>query len=234
MPADPENEGEYASPACSMHDVDPAYMGLDRDRLSGTEVEVWRQAERKRLIEARLAVAAAERGRRAVAIAANLDRVLDPSRGRVISLYWPIRGEPDLREWMASATQKGATCLLPVIVAKGQPLAFRAWKHGDPLERGVWNIPFPANGEAMVPDVVIAPVVGYDASCYRLGYGGGYYDRTLAALGPGPLVIGVGYDFQHIPTIHPQPHDIAMDIIVTDEKVIRRSGERRRPSTFVE
>jgi 5-formyltetrahydrofolate cyclo-ligase len=80
----------------------------------------------------------------------------------------------------------------------------------------VWNIPVPAEGEGIVPDVVIAPIVGFDRACYRLGYGGGFFDRTLAALPVRPRVFGVGYAYAEMETILPQSHDIAMDAIVTE------------------
>ena len=81
---------------------------------------------------------------------------------------------------------------------------------------GIWNIPTPADGAIVVPDVVLAPVLGFDEACYRLGNGGGYFDRTLAVLKPRPLVIGVGYERLRIRTIYPQPHDVAMNVIVTE------------------
>jgi 5,10-methenyltetrahydrofolate synthetase len=87
---------------------------------------------------------------------------------------------------------------------------------GEPLERGVWNILVLAQGPAVQPEIVIAPLVGFDEAGYRLGYGGGFYDRTLAAMPGKPFVVGVGYCEARIPTIHPQPQDIPMDIIVTD------------------
>jgi 5,10-methenyltetrahydrofolate synthetase len=85
----------------------------------------------------------------------------------------------------------------------------------------VWNIPIPAEGALVVPDVAIAPVVGFDPQCYRLGYGGGFFDRTLAALTPGPRVFGVGYELQSLASIHPLEHDIAMQAIVTEAGVHR-------------
>jgi hypothetical protein len=84
------------------------------------------------------------------------------------------------------------------------------------MELGVWNIPIPDTKQRLTPLLLLAPVVGFDPRRYRLGYGGGYFDRTLAALGGARTVIGVGYDSQAIPTIHPLPHDIAMDRIVTE------------------
>lgn len=181
-----------------------------------TEVMRWRKAERERLIAARLATSADARMAWSAGIAQGLDRAIGSVNGIIVSVYWPFRGEPDLRPWMRSIEERGGRCALPVVVEKGQPLAFRRWKEGEPLARGVWNIPVPERGEAVVPDVAIAPVVGFDKSCFRLGYGGGFFDRTLAALSPRPRVLGVGYSLQAIDTIHPLPHDIAMSAIVSE------------------
>ena len=108
-----------------------------------------------------------------------------------------------------------------MVVAHGKPLLFRIWADGDSLGRGVWNIPIPReDAEVAVPDVVIAPVIGFDRGCYRLGYGGGFYDRTLAALAKKPRLFGVGYNQAAIATIYPQWHDIPMDKVVTETGVI--------------
>ena len=92
------------------------------------------------------------------------------------------------------------------------------------MVQGFWKIPVPADGPDVVPDVILAPVVGWDAAGFRLGYGGGYFDRTLAALAPRPLAIGVGLHAAQLATIFPQPHDIAMDVILTE------SGTQTRTS----
>lgn len=81
----------------------------------------------------------------------------------------------------------------------------------------------PADAEAVVPDAMIVPVVGFDSACHRLGYGGGFFDRTLAALPRRPRVIGVGYGQAVIATIHPQPHDIPMDVVVTEQGALTRA-----------
>lgn len=183
------------------------------------EVMAWRKAERQRLIAARLAESAETRAAWSERIAAALSDLVGAVEGLVISAYWPFRGEPDLRPWMARMTEAGATCALPVVEEKGRPLSFRSWRDGEALARGVWNIPIPAAGRPVIPDISIAPVVGYDPQSYRLGYGGGFFDRTLAALSPRPRVYGVGYVLQAIATIHPLPHDIPMRAIVTEAGV---------------
>lgn len=188
-------------------------MTRDVDRA---EVMRWRKAERERLIAERLAATAEQRTEWSARIAQQLDGVIGDVNGLIVSVYWPFRGEPDLRPWMKSVEQRGGRCALPVVIEKGQPLAFRCWKQGEPLVRGVWNIPVPERDEAVTPDVSLAPVVGFDRDCYRLGYGGGFFDRTLAALRPRPRVYGVGYAMQALATIRPLAHDIPMTAIVTE------------------
>lgn len=205
--------GSFASPPCFMHEIDPAYGGLVDPRQT-RDVARWRKAERERLIAARLALSIDERTAHAARLGEELDRVIGEKTPRTVSLYWPFRGEPDLRPWMQAAHAKGLRMALPVVVAKAQPLVFRAWWPEAPLARGVWNIPYPAEGPVVTPDVVIAPLVGFDPAGYRLGYGGGFFDRTLAGLTNGATAIGVGHPIAALPTIYPQPHDIPMDWIL--------------------
>ncbi len=211
----------YASPPCYMHELDPAYAGLSAvDARQWSDVKRWRKAERERLIAERLAIDAARRGQYGECIAEGLDQAIGDVAGMTVGIYWPFRGEPDLRAWMARIVSHGGRCALPVVVEKAKPLVFRRWAPGDPLERGIWNIPVPAGGAEVMPDIVIAPLVGFDPQCYRLGYGGGFFDRTLAAMPAKPRIIGVGYTPSAIATIYPQPHDIAMDLIVTERGVV--------------
>lgn len=215
--SDNDNSRGYASPPCFMHELTPEFQLDDRpvDETAWTDVKRWRKAERQRLIDARMAVPADERARGTQDIAAGLTKAIgDPSR-HLIGIYWPFKAEPDLRGWMDEIIAAGGRFALPVVIQAGQPLEYRAWAPGEPLERGVWNILVPANGPAIYPSVVIAPVVGFDGDNYRLGYGGGFFDRTLAAMPKKPLVIGIGYAQARIATIYPQPHDIPMDMIIT-------------------
>jgi 5-formyltetrahydrofolate cyclo-ligase len=187
----------------------------------------WRKSERERLIGLRLAAASEVRLRASREIAAALERALGDVHGRVVSLYAPFRGEPVLRDLMKRIAARGGRTALPVVLARDAPLAFRVWTPGDPTRPGLWNIPEPGeDAEIVTPDVVIAPLVGFDACGYRLGYGGGFYDRTLAALANRPPAFGVGYSWTRLPTIHPQPHDIAMQAIVTENgmEAVRAPG----------
>ncbi len=202
-----------ASSPCLMHELDPD--GRPRvDPEQARDVARWRKVERERQIGARCALTAEHRSEQTLATARALDQILAIDSVLALSVYWPIRAEPDLRPWMATLSQLGVRVSLPVAVVLGQSLVFREWRPHSRLERGLWNIPYPADGAVVVPNVVIAPLVAFDAQCYRLGYGGGFFDRTLAMLSPRPLVIGVGYPSGLVSTIFPQPHDIPMDWIV--------------------
>lgn len=214
-PDDDFGTGEYASPPCFMHELQPDFR--EAPPPMPAEVKRWRKAERERLIAARLELPADDRARHAQAIAGKLDDMLGDVAGETVALYWPFRGEPDLRGWAQEVRSRGGLVALPVVVEKGQPLIFRTWRPGEALEKGVWNIPIPASGDPVVPDIVVSPVVGFDGGNYRLGYGGGFYDRTLASLPRRPrAVVGVGYAAQRIATIYPQQHDVPMDAVVTE------------------
>ncbi|KQS88258.1 MULTISPECIES: 5-formyltetrahydrofolate cyclo-ligase [unclassified Rhizobium] len=190
--------------------------------LQGWEdVKFWRKGERERLIAARLAKPAEIRAVQGQAIAAAVLAEIGDIRDGIVSAYWPFRAEPDMRSLLDEVNRRGGHTALPVVLEKGRPLEFHLWRSGEALSRGVWNIPIPAESRPCVPDVVIAPVVGYDPGCYRLGYGGGFFDRTLAFLQPRPRVIGVGYSDAKIASIHPQPHDIPMDMIVVETGILR-------------
>jgi 5-formyltetrahydrofolate cyclo-ligase len=215
----------FSSPPCMMHLVDPetgAIVPAAVDLRQARDLKRWRKAERERLLAVRLAIPAEERRRFSGRIAEELDRLLGDLSGRIVGVYWPFRGEPDLRPWMEGLAGRGAVCVLPAVVGPKLPLAFRVWRRGEELEPGVWNIPVPVARQEAAPDIVIAPLLGYDRAFYRLGNGGGFYDITLAALARPPRVVGVGYRRLAIPTIYPQPHDIAMDAILTEEGLSAR------------
>jgi 5-formyltetrahydrofolate cyclo-ligase len=186
-------------------------------------VREFRKAKRAELLARRTALSFHDRQHFAESLTAHLLATLELRPSGVLGIYWPIRGELDLRDYARRHIETGGTAALPVVVTKGSPIEFWQWQPGASLRRGFWNIPVPVERRVAVPDVLLIPLVGYDAAGYRLGYGGGYYDRTLAVLTPRPLCIGVGYDDSALATIHPQPHDIPMDWIVTERRV-RRVG----------
>lgn len=222
---DPDDEpGAFASPACFMHEIDGDYMGTPSASMPRPTVMAWRRTQRARLIAERLAMTPADRTERAARIAGHLDTVLEDVAGKTVSSYWPLRGEPNLRSWVASVISRGAEHALPLVAEKNAPLVFRTWRPGEALIKGFWNIPVPEAGREIVPDITLAPVVGFDRHGYRLGYGGGYFDRTLAALRKRPFVVGIGYEPAAIETIHPLPHDIPLDVIVTDEAIRYREA----------
>ena len=189
----------------------------------------WRKSERARLIAARVALNASQMLRLRVVIDAHLERAFPLISKGSIAFCWPYRNEYDARHFVHRVRARGARTLLPAVIGSKQPLIFRYWKPGDVLAKGVYDIPYPPNGEAIVPDVALVPMNGFDAGGYRLGYGGGFFDRTLASLRADgltrPLTIGVTYELARMETIHPQPYDIPMDYVVTERGVYeRRAG----------
>jgi 5-formyltetrahydrofolate cyclo-ligase len=183
------------------------------------DVAAWRRERRRELIARRQHLDPAQRQAWNAPLDNNLRAVLAPRAPAIIGFYWPFRGEFDARRLIADLLANGWRAALPVVVQKRAPLEFRLWTPGAPMVDGVWNIPVPRHGAVVMPDLVLAPLVGFDERRYRLGYGGGYFDRTLAALKPPPLAIGVGYEFSRLDTIYPQPFDQRFDIIVTEAAV---------------
>lgn len=207
------SDDDGGSSPCYLHEL--GEDGAPRDPRQAFDVARWRKAERERLIAERLALTKQYRTEQTELIAQALDRHIPRAAGTVVGAYWPIRGEPDLRAWMRARWQDGLRFALPVATALGRPLEFREWQPDAPMQQGLWKIPFPAEGRPVLPTVVLAPLVGFDSADFRLGYGGGFFDRTLQELNPAPLKLGVGYAIAAIPTIYPQPHDVPMDRIVT-------------------
>ncbi|MCB2116746.1 MAG: 5-formyltetrahydrofolate cyclo-ligase [Rhodobacteraceae bacterium] len=228
MTDDPDNfrcRGGFSSPPCYAADVAPDYfdpLAVDPDQAR--DVARWRKAERARLRIERQEIAVADRQAIGAALIAHLREVLKErfggARGRVFSAYWPIKGEPDLRPLMDELDASGVTVALPIVETKAAPLTFRRWTPETKMVRGDWNIPVPPpDAPEVTPDIALAPLVGWTTESYRLGYGGGYFDRTLAALKPRPFVIGIGFESARLQTIFPQPHDIPLDLILTERGV---------------
>ncbi|PWJ16601.1 5-formyltetrahydrofolate cyclo-ligase [Jannaschia seohaensis] len=224
--------GTYASPPCMAAEADPAYfdpLGVDPEQAH--DVARWRRAERARLAGLREGLVQAGRAQVSDRIVGHLERVLGDRgvrRGCVLSGYWPIKGEPDLRPALADLHRAGVTIALPVVETRAAPLVFRRWTPETKLVRGDWNIPVPPpEADELMPEVMLAPCLGWDGACFRLGWGGGYFDRTLAALLPRPQTIGIALSAARLLTIFPQPHDIQLDLILTEGGVAATSAEAR-------
>lgn len=186
------------------------------------EIAEWRTRERNRLLEMRREMPLADRAALVEPLLANLRNVLEKLSFSTLGIYWPIKREVDVRALADElCRRRGATLALPVVVEKGAPLEYWKWNLGDPVERGFWNIPVPRHREVVEPDAVIAPLVGFHDH-YRLGYGGGYFDRTLGAARKRPLAIGIGFEFSRVDGYIPQPHDVPMDVIVTESAIYQR------------
>lgn len=146
-----------------------------------------------------------------------LRREIGPITGRIIAGYMPIRTEADPVPVMTDLSQMNQICV-PVIDGSGQPLRFRQWRPDAQMVEGPFGAAIPAKGDWLEPDIVIVPLVGFDAACNRLGYGGGFYDRTLAGLRARGQVraLGLAYAAQELPSLPLEPTDERLDCIVTE------------------
>ena len=201
--------------------------------MTPDEVKAWRKVERARLIAQRMALPIEQRRKARTRVWATLAAEVAELRHATIGFYWPFRGEIDLVGFVRGLIGTNSVTALPVVVEKGRPLDFWRWEPGMAMRPGIWDIPVPAIAEPVEPDCLLVPLVGFDDQGFRLGYGGGYYDRTIAAMPRPPLAIGIGYAFQRMPTIQPQPFDQPMDAIVTEDGILwhrRRVPGTKRPA----
>ncbi|MEI2415841.1 5-formyltetrahydrofolate cyclo-ligase [Orrella sp. JC864] len=185
---------------------------------------------RQRLRQARAGIAEPQRRREALLMRGRLftwlaiAREQAPQQGRPapasVAAFWPMQDEPDLRPLLRQWAEAGLQVLLPVVKTAGAPLEFHPWTPDTPMQPGAYGIPAPAGGQPALPDVVLVPTLGYTAQADRLGYGGGYYDRTLAALrerGHPHTTIGIAWREGRIddPHYRPAPHDVRLDAVLT-------------------
>ncbi len=146
----------------------------------------------------------------------------------VIGAYWPIKGEfdplPALHRWKEDGElldqPQPRRIGLPVVNKETHTMTFHAWYPGCPMEEDAYGIPKPKDTEVITPTLLFAPCVGYGPGGYRLGYGGGFYDRMLSSLSPKPFSVGLGFGMGFLPDFEPEPHDVPLDAILNDYGVV--------------
>ncbi|HYC44796.1 MAG TPA: 5-formyltetrahydrofolate cyclo-ligase [Burkholderiales bacterium] len=199
--------------------------------MSGTEpngweeVRAWRKAKRAELVALRVGVPDDERKAWNERLTEHLVSAFDMPEEAVVGFCWPYKAEFDARFAVRRWRDRGAIAALPEVVQPKSPLTFRKWWPGAPTRPGVYDIPVPDGTEVVAPDVAIVPMNGFDERGYRLGYGGGFFDRTLDACERRMVAIGVAYEVLRLATIYPQPHDVPMDFVVTEAAIYAGGGD---------
>lgn len=196
------------------------------DSAAANNLRAFRNDLRSRLIAAREALPAEAHARLSREIERHLGALVDAMNPRGLAFCWPFRAEFDARALVAERLQSGLRACLPVIIDSNSPLEFREWTPQSEMIEDRYGIHIPTRGETLRPDAILMPLNGFDAAGYRLGYGGGYFDRSLAALAPRPRAIGVGFELAQVGTIRPQAHDLPMDFIVTEAGVFEVADGR--------
>ena len=195
-------------------EADPANVMRDEESRRTA-----RRALRRALIAQREALPPETVAAWSRAICTHLQREFPPLAQQRVAFCWPIRNEADLRPLIADWLHAGNLSfvpLLPVVVAAESSLAFRRWSPAAALEIDRYGIPTPGASDFITPEAILIPVNAFDGEGYRLGYGGGYFDRTLASLTPRPLAIGVGFELARVASVLPEAHDVRLDAIVTE------------------
>jgi 5-formyltetrahydrofolate cyclo-ligase len=147
-----------------------------------------------------------------------------PPPGAIVAGFWPMGAEIDPRPLLRALSDRGHALVLPVTPRRGLPLGFRRWRWGEELAPGPMGTRQPAQGEALSPDWLIVPLLAFDRAGRRLGYGGGYYDRTLAAL-PGAMALGVALSVQEVAEVPAGPWDARLPRVATERGVIACGGD---------
>ena len=190
------------------------------------ESSAFRAALRREKLVARMALDENAHADRTARVEAHLASLLMPLAPQVLAFCAPVRGEFDARPLASLLIERGWRAVMPVVEAADAPMGFRTWAPASAMTTDRYGIPIPQDGPEIPPDIVLLPLVAFDRQGFRLGYGGGYFDRTLASLVPRPLAIGVGFELARVVDIRPQPHDIPLDAVVTEAGVERSTSPR--------
>jgi 5-formyltetrahydrofolate cyclo-ligase len=189
-------------------------------------VEASKAALRRAAAARRDALAAGER-RAAAEIIAVREFPLAVSARTTVSGFMPLKSEINPMPLMRKLAERGARLALPVVAGRGKPLVMRAWLWGEPLIEGVWGIREPkADAAEVEPDILLVPLLAFDRTGHRIGYGAGYYDLTIAGLRKRKAVTAVGLAFgaQEIPAVPATDRDARLDLVLTEREVIDLRG----------
>jgi 5-formyltetrahydrofolate cyclo-ligase len=189
----------------------------------------WRRHQRAELMAARESIGEADHRCWSAAITGLLEQGFLTLRTGTVGFCWPHRGEYDPRPLMDFFQAHGGTLALPEVVNKHEPLRFRKWWRGAPMKMGAYGIPVPDNTDLVTVDALVIPMIGFDKLGFRLGYGSGYFDRTLAVMNPRPLAIGVAFEILRLEDLHPHTHDIPMDFVVTEAGIYHATRKELKP-----
>lgn len=174
---------------------------------------------RQTLLAARDALSGNERAHKDFAIGEHVINWLIDHSVQTLGVYWPIRNEPDLRQLYPAIAARGIQLALPAVVGKDMPLQFQAWALHEELVKDSMGVPAPSISNKQVqPDAILVPCVGFNAALNRLGYGKGFYDRTLA-ISPRPIAIGIAYALSEA-AFEGAPHDVALDAVITEKTIL--------------
>ena len=190
--------------------------------MTKDDIFTWRKQMRRDYLARRMEMGKVTHQRLNTVITHNLMKGFGFLSNFVTGFCWPFKNEFDARFFIKTLRDQGGRVALPSVAAMGQPLEFYEWWPGVEMKPGVFDIPVPQGTALVLPQALLIPPVGFDEQGYRLGYGGAFFDRTIAKLDielVKPLKIGVGFDLCHMDTIHPMSHDIPMDYVVTESGI---------------
>lgn len=177
-----------------------------------------RKTLRQSLIARREALPLTQRQALSADICAHLHELLGALQPSRVGFCWPYRAEPDIlpavTRWLSDAP--GREAALPVVPDQAGALVFHRWAPGVPMQHDRFGIPQPVERREILPDLILVPVNGFDAQGYRIGYGGGFFDRTLAALRAQVTTVGVGFELARLDSVLPEVHDLPLDWILTE------------------
>lgn len=210
----PRSDHTPADPVSVDHLPDTAHVTDDPQSQAA-----WRKQVRAILLAHRRGMVDDDHKTASKKISENLATFLIERSGANVGFYWPIHGEVDVRPAIREHLARGGTASLPHVPGRHKPMVFHQWLPDTPMKKGFAGIAEPDGTPVTVPQVIVAPLVGFDRKGYRLGYGGGFFDRTLAQYRHRPIVVGIGFANACLPTIFPQPHDVPMDVLITEDGI---------------